>query len=218
MTLPRVVSREEWLAERLPFLAKEKEHSRARDVLHAQRQALPMFPVDNKYEFDTPDGKRSLLDLFEGRRQLIIYHFMLPADSGGMLCLGCSFWVDNMPHHLEHLHARDTSLVVDSPLPLGEFLPHKERLGWSVPVTSSFGTDFYDDFRIPLMPGVAAIPGITVFLRDGDEIYCTYATAFRGTDLVNNTYNYLDLTFLGRQEADLDFKWSWLHYHDDYDK
>jgi predicted dithiol-disulfide oxidoreductase (DUF899 family) len=218
MTLPKVVSREEWMAARMPLLAKEKEHSKARDVLHAQRRELPMFPIDNEYNFDTPDGKRTLLELFDGRRQLIVYHFMYPADSGGILCPGCSFWIDNMPHHLEHLHARDTSLLVICPVPLAEFLPHKERMGWAVPVASAFDNDFYDDFRFELMPGATTIPGISVFVRgDDDKVYCAYSTAFRGTDLVNNTYNYLDLTPLGRQEDGLDFKWAWLRYHDEYD-
>ncbi|WP_367318537.1 DUF899 domain-containing protein [Streptomyces sp. HUAS ZL42] len=218
MALPKVVSRDEWFAARLPLLAKEKEHSRVRDALHAERQSLPMFLVDKDYGFDTPDGKRSLLELFDSRRQLIIYHFMLPSDTGGSFCVGCSFWVDNMPHHLEHLHARDTSLAVDCPVPLADFVAHKERMGWTVPVVSSFGSSFYDDFNFELVPGATKIPGISVFLRgDDDEVYCTYSTAFRGTDLVNNTYNYLDLTFLGRQEADLPFKWAWLRYHDQYE-
>lgn len=218
MTLPEVVSREEWWAARIPLLAKEKEHSRARDALHAQRRALPMFPVEHEYEFDTADGKRSLLELFDGRRQLIVYHFMRPSDSGDMFCMGCSFWVDNMPYHLQHLHARDTSLVVDCPVPLADFLAHKERMGWTVPVVSSAESSFYDDFRFELVPGATTIPGISVFLRDDDDrVYCTYSTAFRGTDLVNNTYNYLDLTALGRQEEGLPFKWAWLKYHDEYD-
>lgn len=217
MTSPKIVSREEWVAARMPLLAKEKEHSRARDLLHAQRRELPMFPVDN-YVLDTPDGKRTLLEMFDGRRQLVVYHFMLPADSGGVFCVGCSFWVDNMPHNLEHLHARDTTLMVDTHVPLAEFLPHVERMGWTVPVTSSFGTSFYDTFRFEVVAGAPAIPGISAFLRgDDDKIYCTYSTAFRGTDLVNNTYNYLDLTALGRQDAELDFKWAWLRYHDEYD-
>ena len=218
MTLPKVVSREEWFSARIPLLVKEKEHSKVRDVLNAQRRELPMFLVDNEYAFDTPDGKRSLLELFDGRRQLIIYHFMLPSDSGDMFCRGCSFWVDNMPAHLEHLHDRDTSLLVDCPVPLAEFLEHKERMGWTVPVASSFGTDFYDDFNFELVPGASTIPGISVFLRgDDDQVYCTYSTAFRGTDLVNTTYNYLDLTHLGRQEDGLPFKWAWLRYHDEYE-
>jgi len=218
MAVPKVVSREEWFAARMPLLDKEKEHSRARDALHAERRAMPMFLVDSEYTFDTPDGKRTLFELFDGRRQLIFYHFMHPSVTGGMFCPGCSFWVDNIPRHLEHLHAKDTSLVVDTPVPLDEFLVHYERMGWTVPVTSSHGTDFYDDFNFPLIPGATTIPGLTVFLRgDDDLVYCTYSTAFRGTDLVNNTYNYLDLTVLGRQEDGLPFKWAWLRYHDEYD-
>ncbi|WP_410672020.1 DUF899 domain-containing protein [Amycolatopsis sp. cmx-4-68] len=218
MTLPKVVSREDWFSARMSLFAKEKEHSKVRDVLAAQRRELPMFLVDDKYEFDTPDGKRRLLDLFDGRRQLIVYHFMRPSDSGDEFCRGCSFWVDNIPAHLEHLHARDTTLIVDCPVPLADFLEHKERMGWTVPVTSSFGTGFYETFYFDLIPGAAPIPGITVFLRGDDgKAYCTYSTAFRGTDLVNNTYNYLDLTSQGRQEAGLPFKWAWLRYHDEYE-
>lgn len=217
MTLPNVVSREEWFAARLPLLDREKELSRSRDKVHAERQALPMFPVDD-YVFDTPDGKRRMFELFEGRRQLIVYHFMKPEDSGGMWCLGCSFWVDNMPRHLEHLHARDTTLLVDCPMPLDEFLEHKERMGWTVPVSSSHGNSFYDDLNFELIPGGPTIPGLSVFIRDDDDkVYCSYSTAFRGSDLMNTTYNYLDLTHLGRQDADLPFKWAWLRYHDEYE-
>jgi len=218
MSLPEVVSRKEWLAKRVDFLAEEKAHTRARDALNAKRRELPMFLIDKDYSFETPDGNKvSLLDLFEGRRQLIVFHFMLPADSGGMLCLGCSFWIDNVPHHLEHMHARDTSLVVDWAEPLADILPHKERMGWEVPFVSSSGTDFYRDFSFPINSDETQTPGITAFLREGDKIYCTYATRDRGGDLVNNTYNYLDLTALGRQESELDFKWEWLRYHDEYD-
>jgi predicted dithiol-disulfide oxidoreductase (DUF899 family) len=216
MNLPKVVSREEWVAARLPLLAVEKAHSKARDALHAERRALPMFLVDQDYVFDTPDGKQSLLDLFDGRRQLIVYHFMVPAETGGMFCPGCSFWIDSLPH-LAHLHARDTSLVVDCAVALDGFLAHKERMGWTAPLVSSFGTDFYADFYFPLDKDEPQQPGVSVFVRDEDRVYYAYSTHDRGTDLINNTYNYLDLTPLGRQEDQLPFNWAWLRYHDEYE-
>lgn len=216
MDLPRIVSREEWVAERLAFLAKEKEFTRMRDALNAQRRALPMVLIDKEYVFDSPDGKLSLLDLFDGRRQLIVYHFMLPAETGGHFCPGCSFWVDNIGH-LAHLHARDTSLVLDCPVPLADINKHKERMGWTVPWVSSLGTDFYADFYFPLDKPEPQQPGVSCFLRDGDRVYHTYSTHDRGTDLLNGTYNYLDLTALGRQEEGLAFKWEWLRYHDQYE-
>lgn len=217
MDLPEVVSREDWVAARIPLLAKEKEHSKARDALHAARRALPMFRVDKEYFFDTPDGKLSLLELFEGRRQLIVYHFMLRSDTFGMFCPACSFWIDSLPH-LAHLHAKDTSLVVDCPEPLADFLEHKERMGWTAPLVSSFETDFYKDFGFALTTPEPQVPGISVFIRDDeDNVYCTYSTRDRGPDIVNNTYNYLDLTFLGRQEEGLPMKMMWVRHHDSYE-
>jgi predicted dithiol-disulfide oxidoreductase (DUF899 family) len=216
MNLPKIVSRDEWVAERLALLAKEKAHSKARDVLHSQRQALPRFLVEKEYHFDTEDGKLSLLELFESRRQLIVYHFMVPEETGGMFCPGCSFWMDSLPHPA-HINARDTSLVVDCRAPIADFLAHKERMGWNGTFVSSFGTDFYADFYFPLDKDEEQQPGVSVFLREDDKVYYTYSTHDRGTDLINNTYNYLDLTALGRQEKELPFKWAWLRYHDGYD-
>jgi predicted dithiol-disulfide oxidoreductase (DUF899 family) len=217
MDLPEVVSREDWEAARIPLLAKEKEHSKVRDVLHAERRSLPMFRVEKEYHFDAPDGKLSLLELFEGRRQLIIYHFMPRSDSGGIFCPGCSFWMDNLPN-LAHLNARDTTLVIDCPEPLADFLEHKERMGWTAPSVSSFETSFYQDFSFALTTEEPMVPGITAFIRDDeDNVYCTYSTRDRGTDLVNTTYNYLDLTYLGRQEDGLPMKWAWLRYNDSYE-
>jgi predicted dithiol-disulfide oxidoreductase (DUF899 family) len=217
MDLPEVTSREDWEKARIPLLAKEKEHTKARDALHAERQAMPMFPVDKEYVFDTPDGKRTLNELFDGRHQLIVYHFMRRADSGDMFCPVCSFWIDSLPH-LAHLHARDTSLVVDCPEPLDEVLEHKERMGWTQPFVSSYDSPFYDDFSFALLTEEKQVPGISVFVRDDDgNVFCAYSTRDRGPDTVNNTYNYLDLTPLGRQEKVLPFKWAWIRYHDEFD-
>lgn len=217
MTLPEVVSQKEWLAVRKSLLIKEQEHADAGEALAAQRRELPGFLVDKDYRFETADGQKlSLLDLFGGRKQLIIFHMMLPEHTGGMVCLGCSFWIDNIPH-LAHLHARDTSLVVDWSAPLADILPHKERMGWTVPIVSSFGSGFYEDFSLPLDGDEPQTPGISAYIRKGDKVYCTYATRERGSEQVNNTYHYLDMTALGRQESGLDFQWEWLRYHDEYD-
>jgi predicted dithiol-disulfide oxidoreductase (DUF899 family) len=209
---PPVVSRDVWVAARKDFLLKEKEFSRARDALSAQRRALPMVKIDKDYVFEGADGTASLLDLFEGRRQLIVYHFMFdPAWDEG--CPMCSFLTDNMPN-LAHLReARDTSLVLVSRAPLVKITPFAQRMGWTFPWYSSFGSDFNYDFHVTLDEAVAPVeynyraesvsgeqPGLSVFLRDGESIFHTYSTYARGLDLLDGTYNYLDLTPLGRQE------------------
>lgn len=217
MTMPEVVSRTDWLAARRVLLAKEKDHTRAQDALSAERRELPRLLVDKDYQFETTDGQKlSLPELFDGRKQLVIFHMMPPHTSGGIVCTGCSFWIDNMPQ-LGHLHARDTSLVVDWPEPIAEIIPHKDRMGWTVPVVSSSGTDFYSDFSFPLDSDEPQMPGISAFLREGDTVYCTYTTRLRGSEWVNTTYHYLDLTALGRQESEYDFPMEWLRYHDEYE-
>jgi predicted dithiol-disulfide oxidoreductase (DUF899 family) len=220
MNLPRVVSRDEWVAARKRLLVKEKEFTRARDRLNAERRRLPMVRIDKEYVFDGPDGKSTLLDLFAKRRQLIVYHFMFdPAWDAG--CEGCSILVDNVGH-LAHLHARDTSLVLVSRAPLPKLLAYQKRMGWTVPWYSSHGSDFNYDFHVTLDESVTAVEynyrtraellqlgedasggeghGVSAFLRDGTAVFHTYSTYARGTDLLNGTFNYLDLTALGRQE------------------
>ena len=162
---PKVVSRDEWLAVRRKLLAKEKELTRHRDALNAERRRLPMVEVDKDHVFEDPNGQASLLDLFDGRRQLIVYHFMFepgapppgksgePYDEG---CSGCSFMVDNIGH-LAHLHARDTSLVLVSRAPLAKIGPFKARMGWIVPWYSSFGSDFNYDFQATTDEAVAPV-------------------------------------------------------------
>ena len=166
------------------------------------------------HKFTGPDGEVSLLDLFDGRRQLVVYHFMSHVD-GADFCRSCSFWVDNIGH-LAHLHARDTSLVLDCPVPYAEIAEFKQRMGWTVPWYSSLGSSFYRDLHVTLEPGVVVPPGISAFIRDGDQVFHTYSTYGRGSDLLNGTYNYLDLTALGRQEEGLAFPQSWVRYHDSY--
>lgn len=215
MDLPQVVSRERWLAARRELLAAEKRLTRARDELAANVRAQPMVLVDKEYVFDGPDGKLDLADLFDGRRQLIVYHWMWPMEHIEW-CPLCSFWIDNIGN-LAHLNARDTTLVVDCPAPLEQSLPFRERMGWTLPWVSSHDSDFFDDFHVEMdEPGVRERPGVSVFLRDGDVVYHTHSTYRRGADVLNTTYNYLDLTPLGRQEPETGFKQSWVRYHDEY--
>ena len=221
MSLPQVASREEWLVARKELLAKEKEASRVRDALSAERRRLPMVRMTKEYLFEGPGGKATLADMFEGRRQLIVYHFMFdPSWDEG--CNACSFLVDSMGHPA-HLQARDTSLALVSRAPLAKIEAHKARMGWTVPWYSSFGSDFNYDFHVTSDEAVAPIeynyrdkaaleqagmayvlggenPGLSVFLRTGDGVFHTYSTYSRGLDLLLNTYNYLDLTPLGRQD------------------
>jgi predicted dithiol-disulfide oxidoreductase (DUF899 family) len=217
MTLPQVVSEAEWQAARDALLDKEKELTRARDALNAERRRLPMVRIEKDYVFEGPDGKASLLDLFGGRRQLIVYHFMLQPDSEHR-CAGCSLFVDNMGHPA-HLNARDTSRVLVSPARLSEIRPFKERMGWRERWYSSYGTDFTVDF------GVGAGFGLSVLLRDGDAVFRTYFTTGRGVEELGTNWSYLDITPLGRQESWEDSPagrpqgppYDWWRLHDEYD-
>ena len=244
MTFPRVATREEWLAARKELLANEKDLTHHRDAVNADRRRLPMVGIDKAYAFDGPVGKTSLLDLFEGCRQLIVYHFMFDPgwDEG---CPACSFLVDNIGH-LAHLHARGTSLALVSRAPLTRIEPFRKRMGWTLPWYSSFGSDFNYDFHVTLDEAVAPVEynyrdkaelvrkgeayftqgeshGLSVFLRDGERIFHTYSTYARGVELLAGTYNYLDLTPLGRQEdweeppgrSDSEFL-AWVRHHDRY--
>jgi predicted dithiol-disulfide oxidoreductase (DUF899 family) len=194
MELPKVVSRDEWLVARKALLAEEKELTRARDALNAERRRLPMVKIDKDYLFEGANGKASLLDLFDRRRQLIVYHFMFdPSWDEG--CTGCSFLVDNIGH-LSHLHAANTSLVLVSRAPLSKIARFRARMGWTIPWFSSFGSDFNYDFHVTLDEAVAPVeynyrdkeeferrreswfvkgeqPGLSVFLRAGDSVFHT---------------------------------------------
>jgi predicted dithiol-disulfide oxidoreductase (DUF899 family) len=226
MNLPHVVSQGEWEAAREKLLVKEKEATRARDALAAERRRLPMALVTKDYVFEGPDGKASLLDLFDGRRQLIIYHFMFaPGVSGwpSAGCDGCSMVVDNIGH-LSHLRARDTSLVLVSRAPLAKIEAYKERMGWTVPWFSSFGSDFNVDFGLTTDEGETF--GLSVFLRDGDNVYRTYFTSGRGVEALGSIWTFLDLTPLGRQEDWEESpagwprtpRYEWWRRHDEYDR
>ena len=220
MSLPPVVSRDEWLVARTELLVAEKAATRARDELNAQRRRLPMVAIEKDYVFEGPDGEASLLDLFEGRRQLIVDHFMFdPSLDEG--CPSCSGRVDQYGN-LAHLHARDTTMAVVSRAPLAKIEPFKASKGWTFPWYSSYGGDFNYDFHVTLDESVAPVEynyrdreelaaagfpdpqgevhGTSAFLRDGERVFHTYSTYGRGTEQVGGTHYYLDMTALGRQE------------------
>ena len=231
MNLPKAVSQAEWHSAHKKFLVKEKKFTRQRDALAAERRRLPMEEIKKPYVFQGPQGRRTLADLFGGRRQLLVYHFMFdPDDDEG--CPACSLVADNFAGSLVHLAARDTAFAVISRAPLDKIDRFKKRMGWSFPWLSSFGTDFNYDFRVTLdddhtvynYAPVSAQPegrpqqgereGLSVFLRDGGRLFHTYSTYQRGLDSFLNTYNFLDLTPLGRQEGDGIMRW--LRHHDKY--
>jgi predicted dithiol-disulfide oxidoreductase (DUF899 family) len=228
VNLPPVVSPANWQAAHERLLAKEKEATRARDALAAERRRLPRVLIERDYVFEGPDGEASLLDLFEGRRQLIVYHFMFgpSADAG---CDGCSMVVDQIGH-LAHLHARDTSFALVSRAPSAKIEPFSQRMGWTIPWYSSFGSDFNVDFGVgPETPRPDEYQdgesfGLSVFLRDGDSVYRTYFTSGRGVEALGSVWTFLDLTPLGRQEEWEDSPegypqtppYQWWRRHDEY--
>lgn len=217
MALPDVVSREDWLAARTRLLTAEKQETRARDALSAERRRLPMVRIDKEYKLTGPDGPAGLGDLFGDARQLIVQHVMF--DPGwDAACPGCTAGVDELsPGMLAHLRSRDTEYVLVSRAPLAKLLDYQASRGWTVPWYSSHGSDFNYDFQATLSPGQPVcnyreradladdaapeeVPGVSCFLRDGGGVYHTYSTWARGTDILGSSYSLLDLTALGRQE------------------
>jgi predicted dithiol-disulfide oxidoreductase (DUF899 family) len=227
MSLPRVASHEEWLAARKELLIKEKELTRARDALNVERRELPMVEIDKEYVFEGPQGRIGLLDIFEGRRQLIVGHFMF-APSWDEGCASCSAGVDEVSDGLlEHLHNRDTTLAYISRAPLEKLERWKAKKGWTIPWYSSYGSDFNYDFDVTMDDAVkppvynyktkeahqrdgtgyyftegasGEQPGMSCFLRHGDRVFHTYSTFGRGAEMLGGSYYWLDLTALGRQE------------------
>jgi len=228
MNLPPVVSETEWQAAREALLAEEKEGTRARDALAAKRRRLPMVRIDKDYVFDGPESDASLLDMFEGRRQLLLYHFMFgPNQDAG--CDGCSMFVDQIGH-LAHLHARDTSFALVSRAPITKIEAYRKRMGWTVPWYSSLESEFNVDFGVgPETPQPDVYQdgenfGLSVFLRDGDSVFRTYFTTARGVEALGSVWTFLDLTPLGRQEEWEDSPggypqtkpYEWWRRHDEY--
>jgi predicted dithiol-disulfide oxidoreductase (DUF899 family) len=223
-----VVDHDEWLEARKELLAKEKEFTRARDELTKQRQALPWEPVEKEYVFEGPNGKETLADLFDGRSQLIVYHFMFtPEDDVG--CKSCSFWADNFNPNVVHLNARDVSFAAVSRAPVEKLEAYRRRMGWDFHWVSSGETEFNFDYGASFTPeqqedevynyGSLAPrnpdrEGLSVFARDDRRIFHTYSAYARGIDLVNTAYNYLDLVPKGRDEGDRGQ--SWVRRHDEY--
>lgn len=218
--LPRIVSQAEWQIAHDALRVREKAATKARDALAAERRRLPMVRIAKDYLFEGERGPARLIDLFDGRRQLILYHVMFgPAWEQG--CVGCSMSVDDIGH-LAHLHARDVSLVLVSRAPQAKLAPYKRRMGWTVPWFSSFGTDFNTDFGVTV--GDDEKSAVSVFLRDGDSVYRSYVTSGRGDEMLGTVWSFLDLTPLGRQETweDSPAGWpqtspyEWWRHHDLY--
>ncbi len=206
-----VVNEAEWRAARQALLVREKELTHAMEKLHAERRELPWVRVDKDYTLEGPAGAASLADMFEGRRQLVVYHFMFaPAWKAG--CDGCSFLVDSIGH-LAHLHAGDTTIALVSHAELPKLQAYQRRMGWQhVPWYSSFDSDFNRDFGGTTDRGEEH--GISVFIREGDDIYFTYSTWNRGPESLLTTFNWLDFTHLGRQEDEGTMHW--IRRHDEY--
>lgn len=231
---PPIVTAEAWLAARRELLREEKAFSKARDQLAARRRELPWVRIETPYAFDSVEGRVSLADLFAGRSQLMVYHFMLgPGWDEG--CRGCSFVADHFDGALPHLLARDVSFTAVSRAPLAEILPFKARMGWHFPWVSSHGTTFNRDFGVSFTPEeveagranynfgnrdikMEEMPGLSVFARDAEGgVYRTYSTYSRGLDLLIGAYNLLDLAPRGRNE-DPEAPMSWVRHHDRYDE
>jgi predicted dithiol-disulfide oxidoreductase (DUF899 family) len=194
MNRPPVVSVQEWQSARDALLIREKALTRELDALAAERRRLPMVALETGYEFGSPDGGRaSLVELFDGHRQLVIYHFMLSPGQRDAVCDGCASFADNLPDQ-SHLNARNTRLIMMSPAPQEEIGVPRRRFGWTVPWYSAWGNDFYADL------GLGVGFGLSVLMRDGGEVFRTYFTTERGVDRLRGDFNLLDLTPYGRQE------------------
>nr|WP_036840869.1 thioredoxin family protein [Polaromonas sp. CF318] len=229
-----IVSRDEWLAARRLLLAREKELTAQRDLVSAERRRLPWVPVDKAYVFDGPNGPESLAGLFEGRSQLIVYHFMFGPDwKEG--CPSCSFLADHVDGTLPHLAARGIALAVVSRAPLAKLAAFRQRMGWRFKWVSSSGSDFNYDYHVSFTPEALAggkvaynyrmedvgdmqdLHGISVFARDGQgNVFHTYSSYARGADSLVGSYHYMDLTPKGRDEDGLPFPMAWVRHHDKY--
>jgi predicted dithiol-disulfide oxidoreductase (DUF899 family) len=228
-----VVSQTEWLKARKALLTKEKAFSKARDALAAERRDLPWVKIEKTYAFDGPQGRETLADLFGGKGQLLIYHFMLgPGWVQG--CPSCSFLADHFDGANIHLAQRDVSFVVVSRAPLAEIEAYKKRMGWRFKWVSSHGSDFNYDFHVSFTPEEKAggeveynyvkggfpseeAPGLSAFVKDGNAVFHTYSTYGRGLDIIIGAYNMLDLAPKGRNEGGLPWSMAWVRRHDEYE-
>ena len=228
-----IVGHEEWVKRRKAFLAREKEFTRLRDELSAARRELPWERIDKEYVFDVPGGARTLAELFDGRRQLLVYHFMYGPDWDAG-CPSCSFWADNFERNVIHLAHRDITLVAVSRAPVETLEKYKERMGWTFTWASALNSDFNQDFEVSFDPeDIAAgevrynygpssfsseeAPGISAFYRDDDDtVFHTYSSFARGLDMINAAYHLMDLAPLGRNEDGLPYTMAWLRRRDEY--
>lgn len=234
MKRAQIVDQQTWLQKRLELLRAEKELTRLRDQLNAERRAMPWVQVEKDYRFQTERGEQSLPELFAGRSQLVIQHFMYGPDWAEG-CPSCSFWADNFSGTVVHLNHRDISFVAISRAPLDQLLAYRRRMGWEFPWASSLDSDFnfdfqasfsdeelaagevYYNFRNGTFPSSEA-PGVSVFAKDAnDNVFHTYSCYGRGLDILNGTYHYMDLTPKGRDEAQLPWPMAWLRRHDQYE-
>src|SRR6478736_9026245 len=228
----KIVSQNEWLAARKALLAKEKEFTKARDHLSAARQAMPWVKVEKNYVFEGPDGRETLPQLFAGKSQLIVYHFMLgPGWVQG--CPSCSFLADHFDGAVTHLAQRDVTLTVVSRAPLAEIEAYKKRMGWKFKWVSSFDNDFNHDFHVSFTPEEKAkgaeynyakgdipseeLPSLSAFIKDEKgSVFHTYSSYARGLDILVGTYNFLDMAPKGRDEDALPWSMAWVRRHDEY--
>ena len=233
MSPHKIVSQQEWIDARKALLAREKEFTRARDRLNEERRALPWVKVEKPYLFESADGHKTLSDLFKGRPQLVVQHFMF-APEWNEGCKSCSFWADGFERMIPHLAARDTTLVAISRASLDRLEAFKKRMGWTFDWVSSAPGDFNFDYAVSFTPGqvksgakvynfgtsgfgAEEAPGISVFYRDeAGDIFHTYSCFARGLDMMNAAYHYLDLTPLGRHEDGLPYPMDWVRLRDQY--
>ena len=231
----RIVSKDEWLAARSALLKKEKEFTLLRDKLGQQQRDMPWVLVDKKYLFDGPNGKQTLSDLFDGRSQLIVYHFMYDPnwDAG---CPSCSFWADNFNGIVVHLNQRDVTMIAISKAPYSKIGEYKKRMGWNFKWVSSYDNDFNFDYHVSFTPEELSEKkafynysfqdthspereGVSVFYKDtAGHVFHTYSAYARGIDVLNVAYHYLDLVPMGRDEDGHEFPQFWVRRHDEYGK
>ena len=231
----RIVPHKQWIDARKQLLREERAFTRLRDRLSARRRALPWERVDKEYVFDGPDGKETLPELFDGRRQLVVYHFMFPPEwEAG--CPSCSFWADNFDDNIVHLAHRDVTMVAISRAPYPKLAAYEKRMGWGFKWLSSFANDFNFDYQASFRPeelakgrafynfkvqdpGGSDREGVSVFYKEPKgAVFHTYSAYARGIDMLNTAYHYLDLVPKGRDEAGHDFTQFWVRRHDEYNR